>query len=179
MHGKVACSGGTNNPFLRRYTNRIYKEWAGMHHRCERKRASHFEHYGGRGIRVCEEWSGRSGFDEFAEWAIENGYANELEIDRIDTNDGYNPGNCRWVTHKENSRNRSTYRGAVRAADAGSESDKIIGVCYRPSKTGVGGRWRAMITVDGKNVSLGTFRDKKDAIAARIDGEHRYWGVIE
>lgn len=108
-HGREKFTVGIVNPFLRRYTNRLYKEWAGMHHRCYRPMASHFEHYGGRGIQVCAEWSGHDGFDAFAQWSLDNGYAEGLEIDRIDTDDGYRPDNCRWVTHKDNSRNRNTY----------------------------------------------------------------------
>lgn len=175
-HGREKFTVGIVNPFLRRYTNRLYKEWAGMHHRCYRPTASHFEHYGGRGIQVCAEWSGHDGFDAFAQWSLDNGYAEGLEIDRIDTDDGYRPDNCRWVNHKDNSRNRNTYRNAVRASKAISVDEKIIGVIFRPSKTGVGGKWRAMITVDGKNISLGSYARKEDAIQARLNGERKYWG---
>ena len=167
--------GDRMNPFLRTYKNRIYKEWAGIHHRCERPRASHYKHYGGRGISVCEEWSEKEGFNNFAEWSLNSGYSSSLEIDRINTDMGYCPSNCRWVTHKENSRNRSRYLNAIRASNANTD-DKIIGVIFRPSKTGIGGSWRAMIMADGKNISLGTFKNKEDAIRARLEGERLYWG---
>lgn len=72
--------------------------------RCENERSDNFKYYGGRGIHVCEEW--RVHPDSFIYWGIENGYAPGLEIDRIDNDRGYSPDNCRWVTAKENSRNR-------------------------------------------------------------------------
>lgn len=176
QNGKAVYTEEIKRPFLRRYENRLYKTWAGMRHRCNRPGASHFEHYGGRGVKVCKEWDCLEGFQHFAKWALTHGYSDDLEIDRIDTNGEYSPRNCRWVTHKQNSRNRLTYRNAVRATEATSVDDKIIGVIFRPNKSGVGGKWRAMITANGKNISLGTFSKKQDAINARIQGERIYWG---
>lgn len=62
-------------------------------------------HYGGRGITVCDEW--QSDFEAFYRWAISNGYKNDLTIDRIDNDGNYEPSNCRWVTGKQNSNNKS------------------------------------------------------------------------
>lgn len=59
--------------------------------------------YGGRGITVCEEW--KNDFATFKEWAMENGYADNLTIDRIDNDNGYFPENCRWATKKVQQRN--------------------------------------------------------------------------
>ena len=69
-----------------------------MKERCQNKNAPNYKHYGGRGINVCEEWSG---FQGFYNWAIINGYDECLSIDRINVNMGYEPSNCRWATQKE------------------------------------------------------------------------------
>ncbi len=84
----------------------IWYVYYGMLHRCYNKKNNRYECYGGRGIRVCEEW--KCSFDKFAEWAMDNGYANGLQIDRIDNDGNYEPSNCRWVTPKVNCRNRSS-----------------------------------------------------------------------
>lgn len=82
---------------------KLYRVWRTMLHRCEDPKREKYKDYGGRGITVCEEWKDPS---KFATWSFANGYADGLQIDRIDNNAGYCPQNCRWVTAKENSRNR-------------------------------------------------------------------------
>lgn len=82
---------------------RLYKIWAGMHERCNREKHPHFSDYGGRGITICEEWND---FSKFKEWANENGYSENLTLDRIDNNGNYESSNCRWVTMKEQQNNK-------------------------------------------------------------------------
>ena len=83
--------------------SRIYGIWGNIVQRCTNKNNSKYNDYGGRGITVSEEW--KNDFIVFNEWAINNGYSDKLEIDRIDNNDGYKPTNCRFVTRSENCRN--------------------------------------------------------------------------
>lgn len=85
---------------------RIYKIFIGIHSRCELPSHTNYNNYGGRGIGVCEEWSGKDGFFYFYKWSMDNGYAENLSIDRLDNNKGYSPVNCKWSTTKEQIENR-------------------------------------------------------------------------
>lgn len=158
-------SPNVNPLFLKGHKNRLYNIWSGMNYRCTHPKASHWQDYGGKGIRVCDEW--KSNFQAFAEWSIAHGYAPNFEIDRIDSNGNYCPENCRWVDHKVNSRNRGVKR---------SNKTGVPGVAWRKALSGDGGSWRATIGVDGKNINLGAYTNFDDAVAARKEAELKYWG---
>ena len=81
---------------------RLYRNWARMKYRCENPDDEEYHNYGGRGIKVCDEWHD---FMVFYKWAIDNGYREGLEIDRKNNNGNYEPSNCRWTTRKVQANN--------------------------------------------------------------------------
>lgn len=96
-------------------SSRLYKIWSSMCYRCASAKSMNYKYYGGSGISVCEEWKE---FDNFRNWSYENGYNDTLSIDRIDSDKGYCPSNCRWVTTRDQMLNKKcvrkiTYHGNV------------------------------------------------------------------
>ena len=83
---------------------RLKKIYAGIKQRCRNPKNSNFKHYGGRGIDFCKEWED---YPAFEKWAFNNGYKDELSIDRIDVNGNYEPSNCRWANTIQQMRNRT------------------------------------------------------------------------
>jgi len=84
---------------------RLYRIWNALIQRCNNKNHSGYRYYGEKGIAVCEAW--KDDFITFYEWAMMNGYSDELTIDRINTSEGYFPENCRWVSRKAQANNRT------------------------------------------------------------------------
>jgi len=86
---------------------RLYECWVNMKTRCGNPKYHKSHRYSERGITLCVEWSR---FLPFQDWALKNGYENKLQIDRIDNDKGYYPGNCRWVNNTVNHRNSSAVK---------------------------------------------------------------------
>lgn len=87
--------------------------WA-MKERCYKQYSLSYHNYGGRGIRVCDEWLDlKNGHDNFVRWALANGYSDDLTLDRIDVNGDYSPSNCRWVTRSVQARNTRNTRYVI------------------------------------------------------------------
>lgn len=103
---------------------RVYHIWQLMKQRCYNENKDGYERYGGRGIRVCEEW--KSSFEGFYKWSMANGYTDKKSIDRINVNGNYEPSNCRWTTSKEQCNNRSSnhnieYKGEIKTLEQWAE----------------------------------------------------------
>lgn len=119
--GKIKSCGCYNIEILKKRSKthgliktRIYSIWNRMKQRCTNPNNSAYKNYGGRGITICQEWI--DDFLNFYNWAIANGYRDDLSIDRINNNKGYYPENCKWATKKQQARNRRnnhliTYNG--------------------------------------------------------------------
>lgn len=102
----TSCGCNKNKPKHGKAGTRIYRIYQSMLQRCYNPKHVNYNCYGGRGIKVCNEW--RNSFAAFYEWASANGYSDILELDRMDVNGAYSPDNCRWISHIEQCQNRRT-----------------------------------------------------------------------
>lgn len=89
---------------LEKFPIRLKKIFNGMKQRCLNEKATNYNRYGGRGIKVCKEWLEDS--YSFYTWALKNGYDENLSLDRIDPDKNYEPSNCKWATTQEQSNNK-------------------------------------------------------------------------
>lgn len=145
-----SCSSKISKTKHNKYGTRIYKIYYSMKSRCNNTKSKHYKNYGGRGIEICSEWL--NDFNKFHKWALENGYSDNLTIDRINNDGNYEPNNCRWTTRNVQSRNTrllskrntSGYRGVSK---------------HRNS-------FVSEITVDNKNIYLGYYKTKELAAIA-------------
>lgn len=90
---------------LRQQYPKLYECWHGLKKRCFNPNDTHYRWYGAKGITVCSDWID---FKGFCNWALKNGYKENLSIDRISNNGNYEPKNCRWTNFKQQCDNRST-----------------------------------------------------------------------
>lgn len=100
---------------------RLHRIWHSMYCRCYYSTTNQFKNYGGKGIKVCEDWKHCQVFVNFYNWAINNGYSDKLTLDRIDNEKDYCPENCRWATLKEQSNHRTNnvfykYKGETKTS---------------------------------------------------------------
>lgn len=99
--GRTVSCGCKKKRHNGRYS-RLYSIWQSMKKRCSNENHKFYKYYGGKGISVCSEW--KKDFTAFRDWALQNGYADNLSIDRINSEKDYSPDNCQWITISENTR---------------------------------------------------------------------------
>ena len=121
---------------------RLYRIWSSIKKRTLNPKYKQYNDYGGRGITICEEW--KNDFMSFYDWAMCNGYSDELSLDRIDNDGGYSPENCRWTTRTIQSRNQKVYK---------NNSSGYKGVYFNKRR----GKYQAQIKVNKKIIYLGSY----------------------
>ena len=114
---------------------RLHNIWGAMKQRCYYPKSSHYHKYGERGIIVCDEW--KNDFMSFYNWAMDNGYSDDLSIDRIDVNGNYEPSNCRWANNKVQANNKTTNRYITYKNETKTlkEWSDILGINYSTLRT--------------------------------------------
>ena len=133
---------------------RLYQIWTDIKNRCCCESSPGYEYYGARGIAICEQWA--SNYVAFRDWALAHGYEATLEIERINVNGNYEPGNCRWSTRREQMRNTRKRKNA--------KTSKFKGV----SRHSQNGCWIAQCHENKKTFNLGSFGTEL-AAALRYD----------
>lgn len=106
---------------------RLHTIWHSMYCRCNYPTTNGYKNYGGRGIKICKEWQE---FINFHDWAVANGYFDNLTLDRIDIDGDYEPSNCRWETPKNQSNHKSnnvyySFEGETKTAKQWCDKFKI------------------------------------------------------
>lgn len=139
-----------------------YNSWQGMLYRCYNEKHREYPRYGGRGITVCPEWRDpEKGLDNFVQ-DMGHRPSPAHTIDRIKSDRGYEPGNCRWATKSQQSQN-------VGLKKSNTSGYKGISPC--------GEGWKAEIRHDGKKFHLGVFRTKEEAALAYNVASEKLHGV--
>ena len=132
------------------YKSKLYRIWRNIKDRVLNPKKERYINYGGRGITICEEW--KNDFMSFYNWAMGNGYSDELSIDRIDNDGNYCPENCRWTTPTIQARNQRVYK---------NNKSGYKGVNYHKST----GKYQASI-MDGKQKYLGLYPTAEEGAIA-------------
>ena len=139
--------------------SKSYQTWASMKQRCNNPNNKHYKDYGGRGIGICKEWV------QFINFYKDMGEPlDSMSLDRIDNNKGYFKDNCRWATNIIQGRNQRTRK---------DNRTGVRGVYFRNDTKK--NKWREKITVNGKEISLGSYKTLEEAKEIRKKSELKYW----
>ena len=108
-----------NRTIKTQYNKRIMSIYNGMKQRCYNPNSKNYKYYGDKGVIICKEWLNDRKL--FYEWAVNNGYSDELTIDRIENDGNYEPNNCRWATWEQQANNKSNtvyyrYEGKIKSS---------------------------------------------------------------
>lgn len=142
---------------------RLYRIWSSMKARCFNPRRKDYSRYGAKGVTVCDEW--KASFVAFRDWALANGYSDNLTLDRAKSHVGYCPDNCRWVSSQQQEWNK----GKSIAPNASSR--------FRGVSRGKGYRkWVAMIWSGDSNRRIGLFDSELEAALAYDDAAYELRG---
>ena len=141
-------------------TKRLTNIYSMMKQRCYNTNSQNFKYYGGKGVSVCDEW--RNNSQAFYDWAMTHGYKDGLTLDRIDNDGNYEPQNCRWVTPKQQGRNRSNnvfyeFNGETKT---GSQWCEEYGVSYTTFKDRLERGWtiEQALTITTKGMHQKVFK---------------------
>jgi len=138
-----------------------YRAWCNMKSRCYWPGHNSYQHYGGRGVIVCERWL--HNFDNFY-YDVGPKPHKTFSLDRIDVNGHYEPGNVRWASPLDQAHNQNLKR-----------NNKLgcMGITYEPERQ----KYRVRISVGRRRITIGRFRLLNDAKRARIKAEKELWGI--
>lgn len=156
LKDKIVSHGATGT--------KTYSTWEAMNQRCNNAKSSMYNNYGGRGIRVCDRWSGKDGYSNFLEDMGER--PKNMSLDRIDVNGNYEPENCRWADpslqgfNTRKSKNNTSGRSGV-------SWDKFRS------------KWHSYIMKDHKKINLGRYDSFEEAVKAREKAEIEHFGFIK
>ena len=140
---------------------KLYKVWIDMKSRCQNPNDTGYKNWGGRGIKICNEWQNPN---VFFEWA-KNKWATGLQLDRIDNDKGYSPENC-WFTTK-------SFQSVNKRPEARNSSG-YRGINWDKQKN----KWRARITINSKDKHLGFFENIYEANKARKKAVMEYQAML-
>lgn len=143
---------------------RLYEIWCGIKKRCYNSKDKRYKNYGGRGITVCEEW--KNSFEAFHNWAMANGYNENLTIERIDVNGNYCPENCKWATLREQMRNttRNHFVTAFGETKTIAEWSQVSGISQNVIKDRLNKlHWSPEDAVSIKTLKIGGKRNESNS----------------
>lgn len=146
--------------------SRLYHVWADMKTRCYNPKTHNYHIYGGKGIRVCQEWL--DDYQNFENWAISSGYKlevlpcgyNKWTLDRIDENKDYSPDNCRWATYKEQA-SHLTFNPEQTKSKVNKSG--YVGIHWDKVRK----KWVAQVMWNKKTIFNKGFLTQKEALEAR------------